>query len=120
MMVGFRSRQPLLLNRPSWQPRLHLILPSSTLPEIDQTSQGGIPALIWEREMAAFKPCFPTFSILYCIHFFSKPPKAQRAGETVAMGDHSCGEAASKCGVTLPQWEERLGCLGSADQGFVL
>lgn len=63
--------------------------------------------------MAVFKLCFPTFSILYCIHFFSKPPKAQRAGETVAMGDHSCGEAASKCRGDSAPVRKAAGVLGT-------
>lgn len=46
--------------------------------------------------MAAFQPRFPAFGTLHCIHLCLNHPKAHGAGETVAWGDHSWGEAASK------------------------
>lgn len=57
------------------------ILPSSCC------GQGGGPVLILGWGWAAFELRFP------CL---LNHPKAQRAGETVAWGDHSWGEAASK------------------------
>lgn len=70
--------------------------------------------------MAASEPHFPAPGTLCCVASFLSHLEAQRAGETVAVGDHSCGEAASACGQNLPPGGEELGFLGPADGGSVL